>query len=487
MNDSQKLGIEQNQTQRLIPMQVAVGRLLEMNVIEVEEEVKRALEELPALEVNEDKEDKPVQQDDDNEDNFAESAEQMQMADYRTDDDIPSYLKKTNNGYYDPDDYIEPVVVAVEGTIIDTLTEQLNEREVTPQQEIIAKYIIGSIDDNGYMSRDMNSIRTDIAYQAGIDVTIEEVREVWKMIRTFDPAGIAAVDLRDCLLLQLQRRIADEQKPSKALLDAKEIIADYFDIFSKKHFQKITSALGITEGELKEALEEIHSLNPKPAGQLASGGLEEGSRHIVPDFNVEVDGDKITLTLMNNIPELRIEATFAEQPDEKQFKGREKSAAATFIRQRRDEAQMFIRALSMRQETLFRVMSGIVTIQRQFFLTGDMSDIKPMVLKDVSELTGDNISVISRATAAKYVSTPYGVFPLKVFFNEKVNDEEDASSHKIIEEIKAIISTESKKKPFSDDAITAMLNKKGYSLARRTVTKYREKVGIPVARLRKEL
>ncbi len=203
MNDSQKLGIEQNQTQRLIPMQVAVGRLLEMNVIEVEEEVKRALEELPALEVNEDKEDKPVQQDDENEENFAESAEQMQMADYRTDDDIPSYLKKANNGYYDPDDYIEPVVVAVEGTIIDTLTEQLNEREVTPQQEIIAKYIIGSIDDNGYMSRDMNSIRTDIAYQAGIDVTIEEVREVWKMIRTFDPAGIAAVDLRDCLLLQL--------------------------------------------------------------------------------------------------------------------------------------------------------------------------------------------------------------------------------------------------------------------------------------------
>ncbi len=489
MNDAQKIGIEQVQTQRLIPMQVGVGRLLEMNAIEVEDEVKRALEELPALEVADNHEEKSVQEGDaDPEGTFDESSEQMQLADYRTDDDVPVYLKKSNSGSFDPDDYTEPVVADMGDTLIDTLSEQLNERNVTPRQETIAKYIIGNIDDSGYMSRDIRSITEDIEMQTGEEVSVEEVKAVWNIIRSFDPAGIAAVDLRDCLLLQLKRRLEDEKNVSKAVKDAYEIVSDYFDLFTKKHYDRLAAAMSITSNSLKAALDVIRTLNPKPASQLATGGLEDGSRHIVPDFNVDVDGDEITLTLLNNIPELQIEAAFSEDPKEEKFqKGRSHKDAMTFIRQRRDEAQMFIRMLSTRQETLFRVMSAIVKIQRQFFLTGDVGELKPMVLRDISKITGDDLSVISRATAGKYVSTPYGVYPLKKFFSERVNEEEDASSHEIIEEIKKIISAENKRKPLSDEAITTILVQKGYNVARRTVSKYREKVGIPVARLRKEI
>lgn len=518
MNNSQKTGLEQVQTQRLIPMQIGVGNLLEMNAIQIEEEVKRKLEELPALEVADSSE--KSQQDknsdsesdlfddnseqkneddydsgevsylnsDDSDTSYGESAEKMQMADYRTDDDIPTYLKKDKNGTYDPDDYTEPVVVDNGDTLIDSLTEQLSEHDITPRQENIAKYIIGNIDDSGYMARDIRSITDDIALQTGEDVSTDEVREMWQMIRTFDPAGVGAVDLRDCLLLQLQRRLSNDKTASKAVKDALEVIADYFDLFTKKHYDRLAAAMSISSNSLKAAIDVIRSLNPKPGSQFSSGGFEDGSRHIVPDFNVDVDGDELALTLLNNIPELQIEATFADDSNPEVLKvGRDKKEAMAFIRQRRDEAQMFIRMLATRQETLFRVMSAIVKIQRQFFLTGDVSKLRPMVLKDIASITGDDISVISRSTAGKYVSTPYGVYSLKDFFSERVNDDEDASSHEIIEEIKKIISAENKRKPISDEAITSLLVQKGYSVARRTVSKYREKSGIPVARLRKEL
>ncbi len=502
MNNSQKTGLEQVQTQRLIPMQIGVGNLLEMNAIQIEEEVKRKLEELPALEVADSSE--KSQQDknsdsesdlfddnseqkneddydsgevsylnsDDSDTSYGESAEKMQMADYRTDDDIPTYLKKDNNG----------------DTLIDSLTEQLSEHDITPRQENIAKYIIGNIDDSGYMARDIRSITDDIALQTGEDVSTDEVREMWQMIRTFDPAGVGAVDLRDCLLLQLQRRLSNDKTASKAVKDALEVIADYFDLFTKKHYDRLAAAMSISSNSLKAAIDVIRSLNPKPGSQFSSGGFEDGSRQIVPDFNVDVDGDELALTLLNNIPELQIEATFADDSNPEVLKvGRDKKEAMAFIRQRRDEAQMFIRMLATRQETLFRVMSAIVKIQRQFFLTGDVSKLRPMVLKDIASITGDDISVISRSTAGKYISTPYGVYSLKDFFSERVNDDEDASSHEIIEEIKKIISAENKRKPISDEAITSLLVQKGYSVARRTVSKYREKSGIPVARLRKEL
>lgn len=488
MNEAQKIGLEQTQSQRLLPMQVMAGRMLEMNAIELEEAVKTALDELPALEAAENHDDTPVKQEDESGEEFTETSDDIQRADYGDDDDIPYYLTRQSGGSYDPDSYREPVVVAPEGNIIDTLTEQLNEHEVSPRTELIARYIIGNIDDNGYMARDIRSITEDISFQTGLDVTPAEVREVWNMVRSFEPAGIAAVDLRDCLLLQLRRRSDEVKDTSRTLTTAIEIIDHYFDLFSKKHFDSIASELKLDTESLRNVLDLIRGLNPKPASQLDSGGLEDSSRQIVPDFNIDIDDDEIRLTLLNNIPELQIEASFSENAEAYMpTESRQQKEALKFIRKNRDDARLFIRMISQRQQTLFRVMSAIVNLQRAFFLSGDVSDLRPMVLRDVAAITGDDLSVISRATASKYVTTPYGVFPLKKFFSERVSDDEDASTHEIIVALKAIVAQENKKKPLSDEAITAALNKKGYSLARRTVSKYREKEGIPVARLRKEL
>ncbi len=334
------------------------------------------------------------------------------------------------------------------------------------------------------MGRDMNSITDDIAIQTGLDVTTDRVRQVWNMVRGLDPAGIAATDLRDCLLLQLKRR-----SPSQAVNDAREIIADYFDIFAKKHFDRIASMMSLPLDRLKSALTVIRQLNPKPGSEFTDGGIEENSRHIVPDFLIETDNDRITLTLLNNLPELTIEKTFSDDalPVDDAASARQRREAQTFIRQHRDEARDFIKILRTRQETLFRVMSAIVTLQHDFFISEDPRQIKPMILKDIAAITGDDLSVISRATASKYVATQRGLYPLKMFFNERTQTDEDTSSHAILAELKKIIGNEDKRHPMSDEQITAAMTRLGYNLARRTVAKYRERLGIPVARLRKEM
>lgn len=472
------LGLEQSQQLRLLPMQVQVGRLLEMNSLEIEEEVKRALDELPALESADDAKKDSRDDTPDHDDSFNETAEEIQLADYANEDDIPVF--KRNQATYDPDSFYEPVAVNPESTLWETLTQQLREQNLSDGDERIAQYIIGCIDDNGYLTRNIRQIADDITISTGTEVSPEHVKELWQVIRGFDPAGVGAVDLRDCLLLQLKRKKGD----TAAL--ATEIISDYFDFFSKKHYSRIVSALGIGEPRLRDALALIQQLNPKPGGQLNDSLMEERSRHIIPDFSVETDGEQLTLTLLNNIPELRIEATFAE--DSPVMKSNEKSNrdARTFLRRHRDEARQFIKLLSLRQETLFNVMSAIVNLQRPFFLTDDTERIKPMILKDIARLTGYDLSVISRATAGKYVATAHGVYPLKMFFNERPNNDESSSSHEIMAAIRRIIEEEDKSRPLPDDAITEALTAQGYHLARRTVAKYREKLGLPVARLRKE-
>lgn len=478
MNDSLKLTTQQKLQQRLTPMQVQFVRMLEMSAPEIEEEVTRAVDEMPALEIADSSHDDndPV-----SDGEFNETAEEMMLADYRTDDDIPSYRLEASN--HSPDDtYREPVTVSTGETLIETLTSQLAEHDLTPEQAVVADYIIGNLDDNGYLTRDINAIAGDVAINQGIEVTMQQVRETWDIVRRLDPAGVGAVDLRDCLLLQLRRR-----RHSEAVDDAIEIIAHYFDLFSKKHYERISSATGISPARLKEAVATIRQLNPKPGSMLSSGSVEDTSRHIIPDFNVDTDGDKITLTLLNNIPELRIEQTFSSDTPIPGATERERNNAATFIRQKRDEAANFIRILRLRQETLYRVMSAIVKLQRDFFLTDDESLIKPMILKDIAAMTGYDLSVISRATAAKYVLTRHGVYPLKMFFNERPKVDTDTSSHEIIASIREIIAAEDKNHPLSDETITGMLHDKGFDIARRTVAKYREKSGFPVARLRKEL
>ena len=441
----------------------------------MEDEVQRALDDNPALEAADINE--PV-----SEDSFNESAEELRIADYASEDEIPSYRLEAHN-HSSSDGYYEPVAVDSSSTLIDTLAAQLAEYNLSDRDRKTAMYVIGNLDDNGYLTRDSASIACDIEEQTGQPTTPADVKRMLDLVRRMEPAGVGAVDLRDCLLLQLRRR-----KPSPAVKTATEIVSHYFDLFSRKHYDRLASATGSSPTELRAAIDIIRTLNPKPAGVIGDDPAEERTRHIIPDFSVEIDDGDLHLTLLNNIPELQIEETFRENDTPERNDTPREREASLFIRQKRDEATEFIKLLRMRQETLFNVMGAIAKIQRDFFMSGDdESKLKPMILKDISAITGYDLSVISRATAGKYVATPYGVHSLKMFFNERPKDNDDTSSHEILSTIRGIIEAEDKRKPLSDEAITAAISAKGYEIARRTVAKYREKLGIPVARLRKEL
>lgn len=476
MEEALRLTTQQKLQQRLTPLQVQFVRMLEMTGPELEDEVQRAVDDNPALEVADDA--SPIQSDND----FNESAEEMQMADYRS-DDIPSYRLEANNHSSD-DRYYEPVAADDGETLIESLNAQIAQTSLSQLDREVAEYIIGNLDDNGYMTRSIRAIADDLAFQRGLDVTIDRVKAAWNAVRSLEPAGVGATDLRDSLLLQLRRR---HQSPARD--HAIEIVADYFDLFSKKHFDRIISLTGITETQLREAMAVIRQLNPKPGSGLQPSASDDRTRHISPDFNIETDGDNITLTLLNAAPELQIEESFASDdpitiPD---ATPRQKRDALLFVKQKRDEASNFIKAVKMRQETLYRVMLAILKLQRRFFQTDDPTDIRPMILKDVAASTGYDLSVISRATAGKYVMTQRGVYPLKMFFNERPKDDDDTSSMQILAALRNIIEKEDKRHPMSDEAITAALRGEGYNIARRTVAKYREKAGVPVARLRKGL
>ncbi len=475
MEESLSLSQQQRLQQRLSPLQVKFVKMLEMSGPEVEDEVQRALDDNPALEAADINE--PV-----SEDSFNESAEELRIADYASEDEIPSYRLEAHN-HSSSDGYYEPVAVDSSSTLIDTLAAQLAEYNLSDRDRKTAMYVIGNLDDNGYLTRDSASIACDIEEQTGQPTTAADVKRMLDLVRRMEPAGVGAVDLRDCLLLQLRRR-----KPSPAVKTATEIVSHYFDLFSRKHYDRLASATGSSPTELRAAIDIIRTLNPKPAGVIGDDPAEERTRHIIPDFSVEIDDGDLHLTLLNNIPELQIEETFRENDMPERNDTPREREASLFIRQKRDEATEFIKLLRMRQETLFNVMGAIAKIQRDFFMSGDdESKLKPMILKDISAITGYDLSVISRATAGKYVATPYGVHPLKMFFNERPKDNDDTSSHEILSTIREIIEAEDKNKPLSDEAITAAISAKGYEIARRTVAKYREKLGIPVARLRKEL
>lgn len=482
MEESLQLSTEQRLQQRLTPLQVQFVKMLEMTGPEVENEVQRVLDENPALErCDNDERDNNLTED--STEVFNESAEEIQLADYRDEDEIPPYRLEARN-YSADDKYYEPVAVDSSDTLIESLNAQLMEYDLDDTELAIAQYIIGNLDDNGYMTRDLTAICDDLAFNAGIDVPLSLIKNMFEIVRGLEPAGVAAIDLRDCLLLQLKR------KEKNNLNDiATDIISNYFDLFSKRHYDRLCNSLNISSEKLREVVSVITSLNPKP-GSILTGGVSDSTRHIIPDFSIEVDDDNgnITLTLPNRIPELQIEETFSEKACEiPQNATRSQREAAAFIKQKRDEASGFIKILKMRQETLYRVMKAIVKIQHEFFLTDDESKIKPMILKDISAITGQDLSVISRATTGKYVMTQRGIYPLKLFFNERPTDDDDTSSHEILAALKDIIANENKRRPLSDEAITNALGEQGYNIARRTVTKYRERLGLPVARLRKEL
>lgn len=479
--------LSQKLQQRLSPLQLRFVRMLEMSELEFEEEVRRELDDNPALAEAEGQE---LPASDPDSEGFDETPEQMQLADYRDEEEIPFYRLEANNRSAD-DEYFEPTSIAPEATtLIDNLTAQLGESDLEDGELLVAQYVIGNLDDNGYMTLTPAQILDDLAFGAGIDLSMEELKRILEVIRSLDPAGVGAYDLRDCLLLQLRRM---PEGGEVAL--ATEIVEDYFDLFSLRHFDRLESLTGRSREELREAVRVIKRLDPKPAGQLSESTADDRSRHIVPDFYVELDDSdphdepRLVLTMPNSVPELAIEESFAVSAE-----GVRRAEEKSFIQRKREEAQNFIDVMRARRETLFKVMSAILNIQRQFFVTEDEATLRPMILKDVEQRTGFDLSVISRATTGKYVATPTAVYPLKFFFNERVGSspsdddpEGGASTHQVLAAIRRVIGEEDPQRPLSDDALTERLAAEGFDIARRTVAKYRERLGIPVARLRKKL
>lgn len=491
MDESLQLTQQTALRQRLMPQQVLLGRYLEMTAPEIEDEVHRALDENPALETAEPRNDTT----DDAGLPFEETAEELQRADY-SDDDMPA-TDLENRGHIDDasaawrydgrnhsadDVRYEPMAVDDDATVIDVLRNQLSEYNLDDFDRELALYIIGNIDSNGYLGRSYAAMADDVTFATGRDVDSAKMRRVGEVIRSMDPAGVGAVDLRDCLLLQLRR-----MTPTEAVTDAITIVADYFDLFSKRHFERLQSRASLSQERLSAALEVIRGLNPKPGALIETVSSSDRLRHIVPDFYVEAEPDgRVTVSLNNQLPELTISRSFMpdETPDGATTRDRK---ARTFIKARYEEARNLISLLKSRRDTLLSVMEAIARIQSHFFATGNEADLKPMILKDVAAMTGLDLSVISRATAGKYVATPRGVWPLKKLFNERRKDDSDTSAHEILAALRKLIEAEDKHRPLPDEELKDRLQQAGYDIARRTVAKYREQLGLPVARLRRTL
>lgn len=472
--NSESLHLEQVQSlaQRLNPQLARLGRVLEMSVPEFEETVQRELSENPALE-NLD-EGTPA-----SEGLPSESPEEMQRGDYADEDDMPAYLARNRSS---DSEHVEVASYAPDegDTMVDVLMRRLlYDHDLSDTEKIIAENIIGNIDDNGYLKRSVAEIAADIGEKDGIDVDDAEVERVLSYVRALDPAGIAASDLRDCLLLQLERL------PEGTVADtARRIIADYYPLFTKKHFDRIQMAIGADRNTMEAALNLIRKLNTRPASAIETGSRIDRAPAIYPDYILyyDPDFDTFTIALSGNVPELAIESAFRVEDSDIR---KESAATAEFIKTQRERAKSFIDLVKLRRNTMMEVAKAIVKLQREFFITGDKSDIKPMILADVHRLTGLDPSVISRATSGKYILTPHGQFPLKILFNERVEESSDVTSLSIKEKLAEIINAEDKRHPLSDRALCEALQAAGFDIARRTVAKYRESLGFPVQRLRR--
>lgn len=470
-----KENLRQEMTQRLAQrlnlQSVALGRILEMTTPEFEDEIRRELDDNPALEaVDDTAADTDFSAMDDGPD------DRDGLDDFRPGTRSASAADPTSWAADDGDSMIELI-----------LRRLASDAELSPEQMRIAAHIVGNLDSNGYMTRSPEAIADDLALTEGMEVTRADVMQVLDAVRALEPAGLGAFDLRDCLLLQLDRK-----EPTVEVKTAREIIANYFDLFSKMHYERLQGALEIPREALADALEVIKSLNPKPGSALDISRPSDRARHVVPDFILECDdeNERFTVTLAGRIPDLSIEESFVADSDEQKGLSdalrRQCQQTQTFIRKKRDDALNFINLVEMRSLTLLSVARAIVRRQRQFFISGDNADIKPMILKDIAADTGLDLSVISRATAGKYISAPHGIYPLKLFFNESPAAEADISSHEIMDALAKMIAAEDKRSPLSDRELTDGLARQGYDIARRTVAKYRERLGLPVARLRKQ-
>ncbi len=479
----QKLKLEQ----KLSPQQIQLMKLIQVPTQELEERIEQEIQENPALEEGAEFEEK--QEDSWEDEGFEESAsdntEDVNWDEYLSDDETPSWKTQANN--YSADDEERTIPIAVEESFIERLMAQIGMRDLTENEREIATYIIGNLGDDGLLERALLDIVDDLAFNRNLFVTEEEVEKVLTVVQSLDPAGIGARDLQECLLLQLERK---PQTPEVRL--AYRILHEYYDAFVKKHYQKLIDNLNTTEEALREAQQIIVHLNPKP-GNMGSSS-RGGSQNIIPDFFITINEGELEMRLnARNAPELKISRDYREMiahakaAKDKATKGEKE--AVKFIKQKIDSAKWFIEAIRQRQQTLMLTMTAIMEYQEAYFLSGDERDLRPMILKDIADEIGLDISTVSRVTSNKYVQTPYGTKLLKTFFSEAMlnSEGEEVSTKEIKKILEDAIGEEEKRKPLTDQELAELLKEKGYPIARRTVAKYREQLGLPVARLRKEL
>lgn len=480
----------QQQVQTLSPQQILVVKLLELPTLELEERIHSELLDNPALEEGKE----PSEDHEDHEDNFAtdedgepnsDYGEDLSLGDYRTEDDIPDYKLQENNR--SKGETPEEIPFSDNVSFYETLKEQLNMQNLTPEEKQLGEYLIGSLDDDGLLRKSTESLMDELAIYQGIYTSPEQLEHVLSIIQDFDPAGIGARSLQECLLLQIQRK---ENSPLKQI--ELDIIGKCCDEFTRKNKDKIIQKLGITEEQYNAATAELTKLNPRPGSSLGET-IGKNLQQIIPDFIVDTEDDgTVTLTLNNrNVPELRLSREFTEMLDEhtrnKANQSKESKDALMFLKQKVDAAQGFINAVKQRQQTLLSTMQAIIDLQLPFFQDGDESRLRPMILKDVAERAKLDISTVSRVSNSKYVQTNFGIYPLKFFFSDGYTTEsgEELSVREIKRILKECVDNENKEKPYTDDELADMLKAKGYPIARRTVAKYRQQLNIPVARLRR--
>ena len=478
-----KQGLEQKQQQKLSPLQIQTIKVIEMPVQALEQYVREVLNDNPVLD------DTPQKSEEDRDVSISQVEEQEQSGgsleeNYGPqDDDIPSYNLHVNN--WGKDERPEYNTFSVKQSFTQSLEEQLGYRHLTPHQRTVASFIIGSLDDDGYLRRDIESLVDDLAFRAGVESSAEEVEKMLKVIQEFEPSGVGARDLRECLLIQLE-----DKKRTPSVENAIKVLENQFDAFKNRHFQKIMSRLHLSEDDMKAVLEEIRRLNPSPGGQI-DDSYNDQAQQVVPDFQLDYENGELILSMPRlSIPELRINRKYSEIMENGRYsESKADKDAASFVKQKIDSAKWFIEALRQRQNTLESTMRAILEYQHDYFVDGDESSLKPMVLKDIAERTGFDISTISRVVNSKWIETHFGIFPLKYFFSEGLenSDGEEVSTREIKKVLREMVDAEDKHNPLTDDELVDGLAAKGYKVARRTIAKYRAQLDIPKARLRREL
>lgn len=479
--------------QKLSPQQIQLMKLIQLPTQALEDRIQEELEVNPALETESQADEDPFESDyEAPEDDYSNAEEDERYPESKEQDfsdelfdDTPEYRLNANNYSADDETYEAPIVARMD--LSDVLHEQLALRSLAPQKEALCKYLIGTLDDDGYLRRELVDIVDDLAFSLGIFIEPSELEEALRAVQSMDPAGVGARNLQECMSLQLARR-----PDTPTVLNARALVARYFDELAKRHFSRMMQGLGTNEEGLKSALEEISRINPKPGGGATQGA--EPSQVVVPDFLVTVIDGKLELKLNGrNAPELNVSREYKEMlahyRQAKGFDSDKQKEAFSFIKGKIDSAKWFIEAIKQRQQTLLLTMSAIMRYQEDYFLTGDDRKLKPMILKDIADEVGMDISTVSRVASQKYVQTPFGTFLIKRFFSESMMNAEgeEVSTREIKKILEESIGEEDSRDPLTDDALAVLLKDKGYPIARRTVAKYREQLGMPVARLRKTL